>query len=255
MAAAMTEPVLPRHVLCVPGSFVAKTAVADLVEGLDAQLLPNPEPRMLEAFEASADRVNPSFGDEDRAAIRAHKNVLYVLSPPVEQADAHLFARRVLTLGAALLERGGAGLKGDSSGIAHGRARWLELARGAEEASRAGANDEEEALDLITTLYTAFVRRPLRSDAGDLYTCGMHLLGERDVVMRSDDVDGFLEVADAFATYSLGEGRELGGVKLGHSFRSGKKSPRYLVEHEPCTAYEPDDFFHNPYGYARLAKS
>lgn len=254
----MTEPspdrIRARHVLCVPGTFVSKAAVADLVEGLDAQLLDKPEPRMLDAFEASADRVDKTFGDADRGAIRGHKNVLYVLSPPIEHETAHTYARKVLSLGAALLERGGVGLKGDSSGIAHGRERWLELARDAAQAARAADNDEEAKLDLVTTLYAAFVRRPLRADNGDLYTCGMHLLGERDIVMHVDDVDRFLEVADAFALYCLGEARDLGGVKEGHTFRLDRKSRPYNVTHEPCTFYESDDFFHNPHGYARLAK-
>ena len=89
----MTEPspdrIRARHVLCVPGTFVSKAAVADLVEGLDAQLLDKPEPRMLDAFEASADRVDKTFVDADRDAIRGHKNVLYVLSPPIEHETAH----------------------------------------------------------------------------------------------------------------------------------------------------------------------
>jgi hypothetical protein len=250
----MTESVLARHVLCIPGAFVSKAAVADLVDGLDAQLLDKPEPRMLDAFEACADRVSPTFGEADREAVKAHKNVLYVLSPPVEHETALTYARRVLLLGASLLERGGVGMKGDSSGIAHGRDRWLELAKEAAEAARSADNDEEAALDLVATLYAAFVRRPLRADNGDLYTCGLHLLGERDILMTESDVDRFLDVADAFALYSLGEGRDLGGVKEGHTFRTDRKAAKYKITHEPCLAYEPDDFFHNPHGYARLTR-
>lgn len=244
--------VLARHVMCIPGSFVSKAAVEDLVEGLDAQLLTQPEPRMLAAFEASADRVVPSLTEEDRAAIRGHKNILYVLSPPIEHATAHEYARKVLHLAVTLLDRGGVGIKGDSSGIAHGAARWRELDDDATRAARAKDNDEEAALDLVATLYAAFVRRPIRAENGDLYTCGMHLLGEPDIIMTIDDADRFLDVVDAFALYCLGEARDLGGVKEGHTFRLDKKAPKYQIKHEPCTNYESDDFFHNPHGYLRL---
>jgi hypothetical protein len=51
-----------------------------------------------------------------------------VLSPPIRKERAADISGRALLLTAALLQAGGVAAKGEGAGIAHGRARWLELA-------------------------------------------------------------------------------------------------------------------------------
>src|SRR5262249_51313766 len=87
----------------------------------------------------------------------------------------------------------------------------------------------------------------------DYYTCGMHLLGKPDLIVSVD----LLEAIDAanlfsvFALYLLAECRE-GEFASGHTFSASKDAPRYRVLWEPCTGYDEDDFFFNPFGRWRF---
>jgi hypothetical protein len=199
---------------------------------------------MRAAFEACADRASPSLTAEDWAAIDRHSDVLYLLSPAFADGTALDVARRTLAATAALLREGATAAKGECSGIAHGRDRWLELANEADAA--------DETLDLASALFTAWVRRPI-SDAGWLYSCGMHLLGQPDVECPADDQD-WLRWMDVLAIYLLAE-RPPDGMHSGEGFRLSADGPRRVLEHTACERYETDDPFFNPYGYWRLTPS
>ncbi len=129
--------VLARQVICFTGSWSSFDGVARLVHDvgganfkLDREFSSlTPDPRMPQAFEASIDPVSPSFSEQDRHAVLAHRAVAYVLSPPMEARASIAVSARMLKVVAALLDVGGAtAAKGDSSGLGHGKARWLELA-------------------------------------------------------------------------------------------------------------------------------
>ena len=156
-------------------------------------------------------------------------------------------ARDLATVSLSLVARafdvGARAVKGESSGIAHGADRWRELAR------RSG---DPEARDLA--LYQAWVRRPLGSGRVT-YTCGMHLLGERDVEVLEEEPTNEGEALawlDAFALYLLTEAGP-NALQPGHTFRPWPDAVRRRLSVEPCTRYDADDFFHNPHGYWRLA--
>ena len=89
---------------------------------------------MTDAFAASEFRVNPSLEDADWELIEKHKSVLYVLSTNFIAVKAPAASLAMLSLGRRLLEAGGSAIKCDSSGIAHSRSRWFELASQAEPA-------------------------------------------------------------------------------------------------------------------------
>jgi hypothetical protein len=199
------------------------------------------DPRMAEAFRACADRVVPSFDDADWAAVDAHTDVLYLLSPAYTDVTAVDVASRTLAATAALLRDGATAAKGECSGIAHGHDRWLELADLAQ-----GATVDS---DLVSALHLAWVRRPI-GDAGWLYTCGMHLLGQPDIEYPDDDPD-WLEWMDALALYLLAE-LPADGMRSGEGFRLSADGPRRVLRHTPCDRYDADDLFFNPYGYWRL---
>jgi hypothetical protein len=239
-----------QHVLCAVGAGWDADRLADVVartggDGFGFELEAGPDPRMSRAFDVSADRVVPSFTEADHAAVAAHRAVAYVVAPPHTAEQALEFSQRVLTLTAALLHAGAAAVKHESSGIAHGRDRWLSLA------SSAGA--ARDAMALAPVLYLAFVRRPL-ADGLLFYTCGMHLLGEADIELTAADDDDGLDWMDALAGYLLIE-RGSGGIDEGDTFGFAADSPRRVLRHRPCTRYPPDDLCHNPYGYWRLTGS
>jgi len=242
---------ISQHVVCVVGAKLDFDRLAEVIEriggpgfALDRDYcLDEPDPRMPEAFDVSADRVVPSFTDRDRAAVAEHRGVGYVVGPAATSAEAFAVSRRMLAVIGALLTEGAEAAKTESSGIAHGRDRWLQLAQVAAAATdRAGQ---------ASPLYAGFVRRPLSSGLV-FYSCGMHLLGEPDVEITAADDDRGLEWMDALARYLL---VDQGSTRIrdGDTFGLQANSPRRVLRHRTCTRYREDDLFHNPWGYWRLA--
>src|SRR5262245_35420581 len=97
--------ILPRHVLCVLGNWSTLEPLQALVDEsasgftIDTEYSTTaPDPRMQKAFEESMDRVNPSFDEDDEAAVEAHRAVAYILSPPIPQPRAREISSRALAL-------------------------------------------------------------------------------------------------------------------------------------------------------------
>jgi hypothetical protein len=202
-----------------------------------------PEPRMTDAFQASYDRATPSMTDEDWQAIQAHKSVMYVLSPPIPKEEAIEISGQTLQVIAALLRKGGLAAKAESAGIAHGKNRWLQLAERYANAPKAHAG--------YAALFKAFVRRPIQTKML-YYSCGMHLLGERDVEISTklDDTVA-LEWIDLLCLYLVAD-RPTREVKEGDGFRLRDDGPRRIMNFWDCKRFSDDDFMYNPYGYIRL---
>jgi len=241
-----------QHVMCVVGAELDLDKCAEIVAAvggpgfeLDTEFSQaEPDPRMSEAFKVSADLVVPSFTDDDRAAVEAHRAVAYVLGPSAAAYEGFSVTKKMLAVVAALLEDGGGtAAKSESSGIAHGRDRWLHLASvAAAAADRAGQ---------APPLYAAFVRRPLSSGLV-YYSCGLHLMGEADVEITAADDDRGLEWMDGLARYLLID-RGSARIRDGDTFGLQADSPRRVLRHRACTRYRDDDLFFNPWGYWRLA--
>jgi hypothetical protein len=244
---------LPRHVVCVLGNWPSfepvERVVRDATGGrfqLDREYsMLAPDNRMPRAFAASADTVDLSITEVDEAAIASHTAVAYIMSPamPAEQAIA-TSATALAMIDALFAADVAVAVKDESAGIAHGAARWRELA------TRATSS---ELLPRASALMHAFVRRPLGSDTGGLlYSCGMHLLGDRDIeVSASEDVFDDIGWIDLVALYLLAEKPDT-GVHDGEGFRQTEGGERRVLRGYPCERYESDDFFWNPYGYWRL---
>ncbi|WP_301174389.1 hypothetical protein [Actinomadura geliboluensis] len=248
--------VIPRHVLCVLGSgsgfgLAEMERIAGAFGGfvLDREYSQDePDPRMPEAFEASMAGV--PFGEADRDAVASHDTVGYLLSAPMMRGLAADTSRRLLEVTAALLRSGAAAVKNESSGVAHGRDRWLALGEQAAE-----AKDEE----LAAVLVNAWVKRPIY-DGEVLYSCGMHLLGAPDVEIEVDEeqltADGVPHLVthlDALAIYLLTDPRAQ-EIEDGAGFRLTEDAPRHVLRTGDCDRYDEDDLFFNPYGYIRLTR-
>jgi hypothetical protein len=250
------ETVLPRHVICVLGKWRDLDEVDAVVGQLGdsgfeldrefSQLVR--DSRMKKSFDVSYDRVNPSMTDEDWRAVRDHKAVAYILSPPIQKELAADISGLALLLTAALLQRGGIAAKGETAGIAHGRARWLELA-----ADFGRAREQGNTVDEGATLYRAWVKRPLLGEEDEVYySCGMHLLGERDIEIEAElDLQAALEWMDLLGFYLVGD-RPTRPLKDGEGFRLTDAGPRRVMRFLDCHRYEEDDFKFNPFGYIRL---
>ncbi|SEG92213.1 hypothetical protein SAMN05444920_107474 [Nonomuraea solani] len=248
----------PRHVLCVLGSGLGLAEMERIATEFGGFVLDHEyseaehDPRMPEAFEASfqASRAAASFSEADRAAVESHDTVGYLLSMPMMRELAADTSRRLLAATAALLRGGAVAVKNESSGITHGRVRWLTLARQA-----AGAKDEE----LADALVSAWVRRPIYGGRV-LYSCGMHLLGapeveiEVDRELTEDGVSDLVTHLDALALYLLTDPRAA-EIEDGAGFRLTEDAPRRVLRTGACDRYDEDDLFFNPYGYVRLTPS
>jgi hypothetical protein len=241
----------PNIVLCIPGGddLAARCAPLLAAAGVKHEVRARDE-RMASAFQAAVPRSDSSLSDDDQARIAEHTTVLYVLSGNFSADDAPNRSRDLLRLGAQLIDVGGIAVKCESSGIAHGRARWQELA------SLAWTSD----LDGWLALFRAYVQCPIR-DESTLYTCGLHLLGQPDLIVdesvlgRSGNVEpvdwSALNLFRSFALYLLAE-CPVGTFAPGHTFRTDASSPRFRLRWEPCVGYEEDDFFFNPFGRWRF---
>ncbi|MEY9854573.1 hypothetical protein ABH935_000170 [Catenulispora sp. GAS73] len=245
--------VLPRHVLCVLGSGLELSEI-ERIAGADRFTLDweysqtEPDPQMPQAFQACTMNA-VSFDEKDQLAVESHDTVGYLLSPPMPREQALAISRGLLVAAGDLLRAGATAVKNESSGIAHGRTRWLALADRA-----AGAED----LDVLAgALVEAWVQRPIADD-GVLYTCGMHLLGAPDVEIEASaqeraggEVADLAGLLDVLAYYLLTDPRAK-EVEDGAGFRMSEDSPRWVLRTGACERYESDDFFFNPYGYVRL---
>jgi hypothetical protein len=124
----------------------------------------------------------------------------------------------MIEVGRALLDAGGLAIKCDSSGIAHSADRW-----------RAPG-----------PLFDAFVRLPIINETEELYSVGMHLLGLPDGIVELKDFDGDIRAATRV---------------LEEFLRTQAPVSGFVATPEPCTGYEPDEFFWNRWGRFRLRRA
>jgi hypothetical protein len=188
---------------------------------------------MSTAFAASMECLIPSFVLEDQESIYKHTAVNYVLSPKMQKEDAVDISHKMLSFVAEAFELGALAVKGESSGIAHGKLRWLEL-----------SERSKEPENQLSSLYRAWVRLPL-SDESKLYSVGMHLIGMKDVEINN--CDSAIDDLDMFLLYLVVDRAEP-NIKNGQTFSEDNESMLYTINGIDCNQYESDDFFYNPYG-------
>jgi hypothetical protein len=157
---------------------------------------------------------------------------VYVLSPNYTSGQAPAICRRFLAVAAELLrDHGATSMRCESSGTAHSRERWLELA---------------EAEDLVQ----AFVCMPI-GDEQHWWSCGMHLLGRTDVIAStSGDLQETALLFDIFCNYLATECEHFSS---GATFRCAPEQTRWRARWEPCRDYAEDEFYFNPFGRLRFA--
>ncbi|WP_077960666.1 hypothetical protein [Ensifer adhaerens] len=237
--------VKPRHVLCLLGGERPFSDLCEMIQSAIESRAPGfeiddtfsedaPDDRMPMSFEVCRDRVlKGAWAEADEEAVSDHRSVIYVLGPPMTKEDAVKTSATALRLVAHVLENGIVAAKGESAGVAHGVARWRELARDAE--GQAGAA-------LARPCRLAFAKRPIGTDE-HLYSIGFHLVGIPEVYAPktlSDDELALSALIDAVADEVFSDGVE---TVLKH------RGAQLL----PVDGYEEDEFKYNPYGAIHLA--
>ena len=171
---------LPKLILCLPGGAGYQAQCEDLLKkaGVEYEFRGRDD-RMVSAFKASRCMVRPSLTDRDFEALAGHSTVLYALSENFTPQRAATVSRDFLRLGRQLLEAGGLVIKSESSGTAHSAQYWKKLTDPFETAD---SFDWNSGYEFWEPLYSAYVQLPIQSDA-DFYSCGMHLLGQPDMIV------------------------------------------------------------------------
>lgn len=172
-----------------------------------------------------------SFSSEQLGAIEKHSCTLYVIGKGGSIEDAN----KMLDVGLALLNAGGIAVKVESSGVAHTVENWTSAAQAKE----------------IHNTFRSFVT--FVGEEEFYYSCGMHCLGYPDVVVLKDDYNPseVVKLMETFLLYNLYEKPVL---KSGETFSIDINSPYYILNHKPCTYFEEEHPFYNPYGVWELKK-
>lgn len=234
----------PRHVLCFLGAaggfqellqstqsaieVLAADFEIDMAFSQDAS-----DARMSESFAASWDQVHEdAWHQRDVEAVMSHGCVVYVVGPLMEAAEAPAVSLTALRLVERMLEAGATAAKGESAGVAHGVARWRQLARDAKSAEPSAA---------ARACRLAFTKRPLTCD-DYLSSVGFHLVGLPEVLVPSSSpLDELVlsAVIDSVADEMASDGIE-------------KVVIRYGAELKAINQYEEEDFKYNPFGGVHL---
>lgn len=256
---------LPKVVLCLLGDLDSKTELEEILNEANVDYeFGERDARMEDAFRGVEFGTRPTLKREDFDAIADHSLVLYILSNGYPKASAFRASAWFLLFGCKLLEAGAVAMKCESSGISHSRNRWLALA---ETCKRNFSNQPEREIgDVVAGLYTAlfeaYVQYPIGSNK-DYWSCGMHLLGQPDVIISTELAKKALVSSDspvqdvaylfnAFCLYILGENTE-NHFQSGGTFHPDSEFPSMKVVWEECLGYPEDDLYFNPYGRWRFS--
>lgn len=141
-------------------------------------------------------------------------------------------ALAMMRAAAAILHAGGAGVFIDNSGLAHGKEQWLAML-------------DDGSADALTFAYVAII-----GDKHEIVTMGMHVLGQREIVMKKSDADASEDFSPIDVMRYLCESPK--PVENGHIL-ADLSGPRYqaLVEDSPDDRMKGSRM-HNPFGRLRL---
>jgi hypothetical protein len=184
--------------------------------------------RMRHAFEVAG---GGRFSEAELDAVGQHTYTLYAIG----EGGSPKAAWKVMRAAGGLIRAGGLGAKVESAGVAHRAEVW----------------DEWAGSNFRPNLYHAFVVQ-VHGETG-YFSCGMHNLGYRDVVVGPNDASpgDAHKLIHGFQMYELFQAPEL---RSGHTFSLDADAPRYRITAEACETYPPGDLFHNPYGMWRLTR-
>ena len=231
----------PELVLCIPGPWKDRT---DFIR----QVITTTEPKGSFVFAGqilldvtAKDHVEVDFCDRDDrmqqafkfagqgrlseetlALIANHAAVVYLHFP----LDIQGQAPRLTKFSNLLRKCGGFGVKVESSGISHDWDRWLSLLDGT-------------AFDRYCSAVV------LIGDKQEMYSCGMHNFGHRDVEVPASL--GSKEAAALMNRFNMWLIEESPTFQAGHTFSVDRDSPRYRINARDDTRHH-ETLHRNPHG-------
>jgi len=232
----------PEAVICIPGEWQSQQEfVRSIVKMSDGYVFAGRillemktrasfelqfegrDPRMLEAFRASGRHWQDT---DEMARIAGHSSVAYLIG----HGGSRKNAEALMAAAAGVIKAGGLGVKVESAGVAHAPAVWLDLAR-------------------RTHLFSAYRAFVVCVSGDEVYSCGMHNLGLRDVIVDAGDADDPSHLVNTFAYYTFTESPV---IRDGQTFGVAPGAPVYHIHEDDGVSYESGSLFTNPYGTWRL---
>lgn len=160
--------------------------------------------------------------------IGSHGMCLYLVN---DSGGSMAEAERMLRFAQGLIDCGGLGVKVESAGKAHSRSDWAGFV-------------EFPHLSVVDAFVT------MAGEIGSTaYSCGMHNLGLPDASTPMRDAGSAGALLWTFCKYLAYE-RPV--IVDGQTFGVAVGEPLYRLELNPCTRFDVDDLYHNPYGEWRL---
>jgi len=155
-----------------------------------------------------------------------HYAVNLTLSGPGGSLDA---AQTMMKAASSLVRAGGAGVFIDNSGVAHGGRQWLELT-------------EDGGADALSFAFVAIV-----GGDSEVYTMGMHVLGQPEVFMNRADVEGGFDIIEVIRYLCTSE-KPIGDRHV----IADLDGPRFQVFAHEDAEFPAGSPFYNPFGRFRL---
>ncbi|MFT5823198.1 MAG: hypothetical protein ACI8ZM_004458 [Crocinitomix sp.] len=247
----VTKPLLkkPRTIICIPGIWNdSSELIAAIIEnnenefifagnvllnlktkvGYELEICER-DLRMKDSFKF-AGRVN-QVSEEFLNKIDQHKSVVYLIG---ETGDAES-AKTIAEAGLAVLKSGGIGIKIESTGKAFTKELWSDLIVDFQESN----------------LYQMYVLDSISDGKGRTYSCGMHNLGLKDIIIYNEAFQEAVNIISIFGHYLLIEKPE---IENNQTFSAQEEAPVFVISEEKNQPNSGDEFFENPYGMWKLER-
>lgn len=139
-------------------------------------------------------------------------------------------AARMMTAAAAIVSAGAAGVFIDNTAVAHAGHKWLELTA-------------DLGIEAITFAYIGII-----ANAGEVWTMGMHVLGQPDVRMSKQDADANDQLIIEIMSYLAASEKPMDD---GHVI-ADLSGPKFSVTRTDSPEETVGGPMHNPFGQLKL---
>jgi hypothetical protein len=163
------------------------------------------------------------------AEIEAHTSVIYI-SGGTGDFDK---AKKLAQTAGMLANKKGIAMKVESAGKAFSREKWNDFLIDGDDAS----------------IYELFVLDSLVARDNSVYSCGMHNLGLKDVIISGKEFEEGYRIVRTFNYYQVIDKPE---IKVKQTFQTDVLSPQYLIIEEQHQINEGYELLENPLGMWRL---
>jgi hypothetical protein len=189
---------------------------------VDLDLLP-PDEQFFDIFMQSC-RTPPS--EQEIECVRNYR-VNVCLTGPGGSVES---AARMMTAAAAIVAAGGAGVFIDNSAVAHAGHKWQELT-------------SDLGIEAITFAYVGII-----ANSDEVWTMGMHVLGQPDVRMTKHDAEANDHLIIEMMSYLTTRDKP---IDDGHVI-ADLSGPQFKVTRIPAPQQTSNSPLHNPFGQLRL---